>query len=94
MKKFFDRMRNAVGKLSCTAIHGPQYAEEKDIDIAEECAFLIAAIQKIEQEPKKGRWTRDYICSNCGCKIYPIDIDFGDFNYCPNCGSYMKEDKE
>ncbi len=42
----------------------------------------------------KGRWNRDYICSNCGCKIYPMDIDFGDFNYCPNCGSYMKEDKE
>lgn len=41
------------------------------------------------QEP--AHWTKDFMCSNCGCKCYPFDIDFGDYNYCPNCGYEMKE---
>lgn len=41
-------------------------------------------------ESKTGRWTEDFICSNCGCKCYPFDIDFGDYNYCPNCRAKMK----
>lgn len=36
-------------------------------------------------------WTTDFTCSNCGCKCYPMDIDFGDYNYCPNCGARMEE---
>jgi membrane protease subunit (stomatin/prohibitin family) len=43
----------------------------------------------LEQEP--AHWTKDFICSNCGCKCYPFDIDFGDYNYCPNCGCAMVE---
>ena len=42
---------------------------------------------------KSARWNKDYICSNCGCKIYPMDIDFGDFNFCPNCGAKMEAEK-
>lgn len=43
----------------------------------------------LEQEP--AHWTADFTCSNCGCKCYPMDIDFGDYNYCPNCGREMEE---
>ena len=28
----------------------------------------------------------DYICIECGCEIYPIDIENGSYRYCPNCG--------
>ena len=43
---------------------------------------------------KKPHWTKDFICSDCGCKCYPMDIDFGDYNYCPNCGAKMVEPQE
>lgn len=50
---------------------------------------LVMAIQALEQEP--AHWTVDFTCSNCGCKCYPMDIDFGNYNYCPNCGREMEE---
>lgn len=40
---------------------------------------------------RSGFWSEDFICPICGCKVYPVDIDNGSFNYCPNCGSKMYE---
>lgn len=51
--------------------------------------YIDAAPSIKPQEP--AHWTVDFTCSNCGCKCYPMDIDFGDYNYCPNCGKIMKE---
>lgn len=31
-------------------------------------------------------FTHDYVCIECGCKIYPIDIENGKYRYCPDCG--------
>lgn len=31
-------------------------------------------------------FTHDFVCIECGCIIYPIDIDSGHYRYCPNCG--------
>lgn len=31
-------------------------------------------------------FTYDHVCIECGCKIYPTDIDYGHYRYCPNCG--------
>ena len=28
----------------------------------------------------------DNTCIECGCRIYPVDIDYGKYRYCPNCG--------
>lgn len=39
---------------------------------------------------KYAYWTDDFKCSNCGCKCYPMEIDFGDYNYCPNCSADMR----
>lgn len=47
------------------------------------------AIKLLERE--SAHWTEDFICSNCRCKCYPMDIDFGNYNYCPNCGREMEE---
>lgn len=50
------------------------------------------------QERKKGKWREKYIggcmmdvCSECGQKI---TTGYFKFNYCPNCGAEMVEDKE
>lgn len=51
----------------------------------------IAKAPSVIPQPKTAHWTKDFICSDCGCKCYPMDIDFGDYNYCPNCGKIMKE---
>lgn len=43
-----------------------------------------------EEEPKTGHWLENgsLTCSNCGCIVYPFDIDNGNYNYCPECGSH------
>lgn len=61
--------------------------------------FTIRPLTKrIKQLPsvtqKSGHWTKDFICSICGCKCYPFDIDFGDYNYCPNCGAKMESEEQ
>lgn len=45
-------------------------------------------------QPKAGHWNKDFMCSICGCICYPMDIDFGDYNYCPNCGARMVDINE
>lgn len=72
-----------------TAIHNFFYElthipEEEDIQAYIDVAPVI--MQHIT-----AHWTKDFTCSYCGCKCYPMDIDFGDYNYCPNCGAEMKE---
>lgn len=54
-----------------------------------EAEVKIKILDGEEQEP--AHWTKDFTCSKCGCKCYPMDIDFGGYYYCPNCGSEMKE---
>lgn len=63
------------------------YGDMEDMTPYEDAVNM--AIQALKREP--AHWTIDFICSNCGCKCYLFDIDFGDYNYCPNCGSEMKE---
>ena len=46
-----------------------------------------------EKDLKTGQWLHDgtLTCSNCGCIVYPIEIENGNYNYCPNCGSHNEE---
>ena len=30
-------------------------------------------------------------CPFCKCRCYPMEIENGDYNYCPNCGAYLSE---
>ena len=67
-------------------------------DLDEDIKAFDMAIEALEQAPKKGRWIdlkyneewygRCYTCSVCNAEMVGAE------NYCPNCGSYMKEDKE
>ena len=77
--------RQAV--MNCFKKHQPYmatrlYAFEKE---------LLELPSVIKHSAKRSYWTKDFICANCGCKCYPMDIDFGDYNYCPNCGAYNEE---
>lgn len=33
-------------------------------------------------------------CPNCGCEVFPVEIENGDYNHCPNCGRRNKVTKE
>ena len=58
----------------------------------------VLKLPTIEPERKKGKWI-DYhtTCSECGWQMIDDVIESPNmvaFNFCPNCGAEMTEDKE
>lgn len=54
-------------------------------------------------EVKRGRWVYDEFCSGCGKRNPPSRVIMGgqvlyqyggEMNFCPNCGSYNREEKK
>lgn len=46
-------------------------------------------------EPKQGEWIKEPCAYKCSeCRFRRDKRIYGIFNYCPNCGSAMKGDKE
>lgn len=56
---------------------------------------LIDLLDLIDRDTHVGNWLENefgsLICSICHCEIMPTEIENGEFNYCPNCGSYNEE---
>ena len=51
---------------------------------------------------RHGKWTREnnygtWKCSECGCKVHrsnPLKGNIWNYNYCPNCGARMDEERD
>lgn len=60
-----------------------------------EADCVRVAIEALKKEPRKGRWiTKPHVygvafCSECG-----FELKTNDTNFCPNCGTDMREGKE
>lgn len=55
---------------------------------------LERRIETLKRKSPTGKWRKEYtgcmydVCSECGQKV---TSGYFEFNYCPNCGAYMKE---
>ena len=83
--------------------HGEKWCAMKE---AEDCLKSLPAADV--REEKRGKWKRvvdftgveafgyketmlvGYGCNVCG---YEVDVSEGDYNYCPNCGSDMRDEQ-
>ena len=59
---------------------------------ADACLIQDGIIQlpSAQPEPKRGRWTRDNACSECGYQPWFCG-DIHNYSFCPNCGADMRE---
>lgn len=75
-----------------------------DGDKFEWCEYVLKQLPSAQPERKTGQWieqnnhdweySREYRCSECG-KHRLVTIPKGwNWNYCPNCGAYMKDEVE
>lgn len=63
---------------------------------------VFQLLSSAQPEPKTGRWISDRLVSTNGgtygvrrcsaCEAYFRDIGYG-WNFCPNCGAYMRGDE-
>ena len=91
-----EEAKNWLNKLYIGADITDEYGDIVDMQPYSEAVDI--AIKALEIAPKKGRWKdlgyneewygRCYTCSVCNAEMVGAE------NYCPNCGSYMKEEKE
>ena len=81
----------AINIIKTEPVKSEKYFRREEI---EKMISLNNAVKLFEEVQKAAHWTKDFTCSNCGCKCYPMEIDFGDYNYCPNCGHKMIEGSE
>lgn len=79
--------------------HGKFYEACKFIlELLDENKLLVETLNDCSR--KRGKWievdTNMHTCSNCShCfTITPEDNQIWQFNYCPNCGSYMRAVEE
>lgn len=64
--------------------------------LTERTAFKHDVLDAQTIERKKGKWIKignTLKCPICGAKGEDIKDDYC-FNFCPNCGAYMREDDE
>ena len=61
--------------------------------LQEEALCSIENLPSVQSERKTGKWigTTTAECSECR-SLYPAFMKFA--NYCPNCGAYMKGEKD
>lgn len=83
-------------------IYGLQQVPTVELPIKDKCAFCPhctncdvnddLTIKPTTTERKRGEWIPNYTfsqkCNLCGFSIH--DWDWHRFNYCPNCGAYMR----
>lgn len=73
------------------------------VDEITNCIAEVVNISAVQSEQKTGRWIEQidtqndvyYVCSNCKEAFTLIEGTPTDnlYNYCPNCGAYMKGEK-
>ena len=54
------------------------------------------AEREVELETDMKYWISDgsLKCPDCNCIVYPMEIENGDYNYCPNCGTRLYDKAE
>lgn len=67
--------------------------QDYDLRIQKDIFDDIVDVQPTIESRPKGKWLKDigcFECSNCGWIITAGDEEIN--NYCPHCGSYMRND--
>lgn len=56
----------------------------------------VEVVERTEQYDREGvkTWATLYQCSNCGFVLNAIEGHIGQYDFCPNCGADMREEKE
>lgn len=83
-KEAIEHLKNINDRYPCSL----------DTTFRDECEMIAInlAIKALEEQRPQGKWLHPYItniaceCSNCNLQLPITDY----FNFCPNCGAYMK----
>jgi hypothetical protein len=65
--------------------HWSDFSNADNYRTAKACVDAVPPIR-----PKRGKWTADNACSECGCQPW-FSRDIHNYNFCPNCGADMRE---